>query len=155
MVLVVTEKLYEPVRLAEYMSVKLLLEPHGPLTDTIDGLQAIIDKLGNPESLGVNIDTGNSWLGGSDPVEMAKNFKDRIYHIHWKDLPAEMEKQRGKMWGTGMGTIPLGEGAIDIAGVFDVLKDAPHVEYTTLEVAGDDNMLKSYEYLKSLGAESE
>lgn len=116
-------------------------------------MQAIIDKFGDPESLGINIDTGNSWLGGSDPVEMAKNFKDRIYHIHWKDLPAEWEEQRGKMWGTGMGTIPLGEGVIDIAGVFEVLKDAPHVEYTTLEVAGDDSMLKSYEYLKSLGAE--
>ena len=52
-----------------------------------------------------------------------------------------------------MGTIPLGEGAVDIAGVFEVLKDAPHVEYTTLEVAGDDCMLKSYKYPKSLGAE--
>ena len=153
MVLVVTEKLYEPVRLADDMDIKLLLEPHGPLTDTIEGLQALIDKLGDPDSLGINMDTGNSWLGGSDPVEMAKNFKDRIYHIHWKDLPAEWEEKRGKMWGTGMGTIPLGEGAIDIAGVFEVLKDAPHVEFTTLEVAGDDNMLKSYEYLKSLGAE--
>lgn len=153
MVLVVTEKLYEPVRLADDMDIKLLLEPHGPLTDTIEGLQALIDKLGDPDSLGINMDTGNSWLGGSDPVEMAENFKDRIYHIHWKDLPAEWEEKRGKMWGTGMGTIPLGEGAIDIAGVFEVLEDAPHVEFTTLEVAGDDNMLKSYEYLKSLGAE--
>jgi inosose dehydratase len=52
-----------------------------------------------------------------------------------------------------MGLIPLGTGAIDIAGVYEVLKDAPHVEYTTLEVAGDEAMLKSYEYLKSLGAE--
>lgn len=153
MVLVISEKLFEPVRLADDMGVKLLLEPHGPLTDTIDGLQAIIDRLGDPESLGINIDTGNAWLGGSDPVEMAIYFKDRIFHIHWKDLPAELEATRGKVWGTGMGTIPIGEGAIDIAGVFEVLKDAPHVNYTTLEVAGDDNMLKSYEYLKLLGAE--
>jgi inosose dehydratase len=152
-VLVVAEKLYEPVRLAADMGVKVLLEPHGPLTDTKEGLRALMDALGNPDSLKINLDTGNSWLGGSDPVELAEEFKEDIYHIHWKDLPTEMEPQRGTMWGTGMGLIPLGTGAIDVAGVYEVLKDAPHVEYTTLEVAGDDAMLKSYEYLKSLGAE--
>ncbi len=152
-VLVVAEKLYEPVRLADDMGVKVLLEPHGPLTDTKEGLKGLLDALGNPDSLKINLDTGNSWLGGSDPVELAEAFKEDIYHIHWKDLPAEMESQRGTMWGTGMGLIPLGTGAIDIAGVYNVLKDAPNVEYTTLEVAGDEAMLKSYEYLQSLGAE--
>ncbi len=152
-VLVVAEKLYEPVRLAADMGVQLLLEPHGPLTDTEEGLRALMDTLGNPDSLKINLDTGNAWLGGSDPVELARVFKDDIYHIHWKDLPAEMEPQRGTLWGTGMGLIPLGSGAVDIAGVYEALKDAPNVEFTTLEVAGDEAMLKSYEYLKSLGAE--
>lgn len=152
-VLVVIDKLYEPVRLAADLGVSILLEPHGPLTDTATGLQSIMDGLGHEENVGVNIDTGNAWLGGSDPVEMAKLFKDRIYHIHWKDLPAEWEQQRGTMWGCGFGPIALGEGVIDIAGVFEVLKDAPNVNYTTLEVGGDENIHKSYAYLKSLGAE--
>ncbi len=152
-VLVVSEKLYEPVRLAGDMGVKLLLEPHGPLTDTVEGLNALFDKLGNPDSLGINIDTGNAWLGGSDPVEIAKTFKDQIYHIHWKDLPAEWEEQRGTMWGCGMGPIALGEGVIDVAGVYEVLKDAPNVEYSTLEVFGEENLKQSYKYLQSLGAE--
>jgi hypothetical protein len=34
--------------------------------------------------------------------------------------------------------------------VYEVLKD---VEYCTLEVGGDENMIKSYNYLKSLGAD--
>ena len=152
-VLVVAEKLVEPVRLATDMAVKVLLEPHGPLTDTIEGLNALIERLGDPDSVGINIDTGNSWLGGSDPVEMAKVFKDRIYHVHWKDMPADLEPQRGTTWGAGMAVIPLGTGVVDIAGIYEVLKDAPHLEYSTLEVAGDDNMKQSYAYLKSLGAE--
>jgi inosose dehydratase len=152
-VLVVAEKLYEPVRLAADMGVKVLLEPHGPLTDTIEGLGALIDRLGDPDSLGINMDTGNSWLGGSDPVQLAKTFKDRIYHVHWKDLGAEWEENRGKMWGCGMSLIPLGEGVIDVAGVYEVLKDAPNVVYSTLEIAGDEAVLKSYEFLKGLGAE--
>jgi inosose dehydratase len=63
-VFIVAEKLAEPVRLAEAMGIRILLEPHGILTDSIDGIQAILDKLGNPSNLGVNMDTGNSWLGG-------------------------------------------------------------------------------------------
>ena len=45
------------------------------------------------------------------------------------------------------------DGVIDVAGVYEVLQDAPHVEHTTLEVAGDENVLKSYAFLKALGAE--
>jgi inosose dehydratase len=152
-VLVVVDKLYEPVRLAEDMGIKILLEPHGPLTDSIDGMQAIMDGLGNSPAVGVNMDTGNSWLGGADPVEMAKTFRDLIFHVHWKDLPAEFEARRGKEWGCGFSGIPLGTGVIDVAGVFEVLKDSPQIEYSTLEIGGDDNLIKSYEFLKSLGAE--
>ena len=151
-VFITAEKLQEPVRLAQALGVRVLLEPHGILTDSIDGMQAILDKLGNPDNLGVNMDTGNSWLGGADPVEMARAFKDLIWHIHWKDLPAEWEAQRGTMYGCGFGPIALGEGVIDIAGVYGVLQDG-NAEYTTLEVGGDENMLKSYDYLKALGAE--
>lgn len=146
------EKLQEPVRLAEAMGVRILLEPHGILTDSIDGMSAILERLGSPANLGVNMDTGNSWLGGTDPVEMAKAFKELIWHVHWKDLPADWESLRGTMYGCGFGPIALGEGVIDISGVYEVLKDGS-AEYTTLEVGGDENMLKSYDYLKGLGAE--
>ncbi len=148
-----THEIVKAIMLAAGMGVKILLEPHGPVTDFADGLRAIMDGLGNPESVGINMDTRNSWLGGSDPVELAKDLKDQIYHIHWKDLPVEWEEQRGKMWGCGMGPIALGDGVIDVAGVYEVLKDSPHVEHTTLEVGGDENMLRSCDYLKALGAE--
>lgn len=152
-VFVVTEKLHEPLRLAADMGVEILLEPHGVLTDSIEGMRAIMQGLGDPEHLGVNLDTGNSWLGGADPVEFATVFKDKIGHVHWKDLPAEWEAQRGQMYGCGFGPVALGEGVIDLAGVYEVLKDAPNLEYSTLEVGGEDNMRRSYEYLKGLGAE--
>jgi inosose dehydratase len=151
-VFIVAEKLAEPVRLAEAMGVRILLEPHGVLTDSIDGMSAILERLGNPANLGVNMDTGNSWLGGADPVAMAKAFKEITWHVHWKDLPADWEEKRGTMYGCGFGPIALGQGVIDIAGVYDVLQGSP-AEYSTLEVGGDDNVLQSYAYLKELGAE--
>jgi inosose dehydratase len=148
-VFIVAEKLHEPVRLAKALGVRILLEPHGELTGSIDGLNAILDRLDRPENLGVNLDTGNSWLGGADPVEMAEAFKDIIWHIHWKDLPADMESIRGSVYGCGFSEIALGEGVIDIPGVYNVLKDSS-AEYTTLEIAGDDNLRNSYDYLMDL-----
>jgi inosose dehydratase len=98
-VFIMAEKLCVPVQMAADYGVHILLEPHGPVTDTIKGLQDVFDRLGNPDALGVNLDTGNSWLGGADPVEMARVFKEKIHHIHWKDLGAEWEAKRGTEFG--------------------------------------------------------
>lgn len=149
-VIIVAEKLYEPLRLAYDLGVKLLLEPHGPLTGSIQGIKDIMAALDNHPALGVNLDTGNSWLGGADPVAMAKEFKDVIGHIHWKDLGEEMEEKRGTVYGCGFSTIALGEGVIDVAGVCEVLKDAG-IEASTFEILGEENLKKSHAFLKTHG----
>ena len=150
-VFVIAEKLYTPVKMAADYGVRILLEPHGPITDSIKGLEDVFDRLGNPGSLGVNLDTGNSWLGGADPVEMARVFKDKIHHIHWKDLGAEWQARRGTIFGCGFSTIALGDGVIDIKGVCEVLKDA-NIESSTLEIVGSEEVLKkSAEYLRQCG----
>ncbi|QDV62747.1 sugar phosphate isomerase/epimerase family protein [Crateriforma conspicua] len=150
-VFVVAEKLYTPLKMAGDYGVRVLLEPHGPITDSIQGLQDVMDRLGNPDALGINLDTGNSWLGGADPVAMAKTFQDKIYHVHWKDLEAQWEPKRGEMFGCGFSTIALGDGVIDIRGVCDALKDAS-IESSTLEIIGDENILqRSVDYLRQCG----
>jgi inosose dehydratase len=147
----IAEKLYTPVRMAEDYGVRILLEPHGPITDTIKGIQDVFDLLGEPESLGVNLDTGNSWLGGTDPVEMARVFRDKIHHVHWKDLGEEWVPKRGTMYGCGFSTIALGDGVVDLKGVCEVLKGAD-VESSTLEIIGSEDILKkSVEFLRANG----
>lgn len=150
-VFIMAEKLHTPVKMAQDYGVHILLEPHGPITDSIKGLEDVFDRLGNPEALGVNLDTGNSWLGGADPVEMAKVFKDKIHHIHWKDMGAEWEPKRGTLYGCGFSTIALGDGVIDIKGICNVLKDAP-IESCTLEIMGEEDIYtRSVAYLKECG----
>jgi inosose dehydratase len=147
----VAEKLYEPIRLAADYGVEVLLEPHGPLTDTVQGMKDIMKMLDDSPVLGVNMDTGNSWLGGTDPVEMAKALKDKIHHIHWKDLGEEWIPKRGKQFGCGFSTIAVGDGVIDIAGVVDVLKDC-NITHSTLEVVGTEEILKkSVAFLRNHG----
>ena len=142
-VFITAEKLYEPCKMAKDYGVKLLLEMHGPLTDSLEGIGDVMNALDNVESLGVNLDTGNSWLGGSDPVELAKKYHDKIYHIHWKDLGEEWLPERGKRFGCGFSTIEVGTGCIDIAGVIEVLKDRKEIKYSTLEVAGTPELLRN------------
>lgn len=150
-VFIVAEKLHTPVKMAEDHGVRILLEPHGPVTGSIKGLEEVFDRLGNPESLGVNLDTGNSWLGGEDPVEMARVFLDKIHHIHWKDLSEEWEPKRGTMYGCGFSTIALGDGVIDIQGVCEVIKGRD-IASSTLEIIGSEEILtKSVKYLRAQG----
>lgn len=148
----IRERLYEPLRMAADHGVKILLEPHGKYTDSIDTMEKILELCNSP-ALAVNMDSGNSWLGGTDPVEMVKRLGSKIEHVHWKDWPAEMEANRGKMFGAGMSGIPLGSGVVDIKGVYNALVEVGYDGYTTLEMAGDDAVRQSYAYLKSLGAE--
>ncbi len=151
--LMIREKLYWPVRWAAELGVELLIEPHGAITDTIDGMQAILDGLGHEENVGVCLDTGNSWLGGSEPLDYIKTFGDRIKHVHWKDMAAEMEAQRGKLTGTGMAVIPLGDGVVGIEAIVKALLDIGFDGPTTLEVAGVDCVKTSAERLRQWAGE--
>jgi inosose dehydratase len=144
----IREKLYEPVLWAEELGIDLLLEPHGELTDTVDGMSAILDALEHEDTVGVNLDSGNSWLGGGDPHEFVKVFGRRIRHVHWKDMAAEWIPKRGTRYGCGMATIPLGDGVVGIPQLVAELKEIGFDGPTTLEVAGVENVKKSVERLR-------
>lgn len=146
-VLLIAEKLYAPVRWAAELGVELLIEPHGEITDAIDGMAAILDALGHRENVGICLDTGNSWLGGSEPIDYVKAFGARIRHVHWKDMGEAWCEKRGTIFGCGMATIPLGDGVIDIPGVVKALLAAGFDGPTTLEIAGPENVKTSLERL--------
>lgn len=148
----IREKLHEPLRVAEDLGVKILMEPHGHITDSADHMEKLLDTC-NSDALALNLDTGNYWLGGENPVDFVNRFAGKIEHVHWKDMPEEFLSQRGEIFGCGMTGIPLGSGEVDIDGVVSALKENGFEGHTTLEIAGEDAVLDSYNYLKSLGAE--
>lgn len=144
----ICEKLHEPVRWARELGVDLLLEPHGELTDTADGMAGILDALDASDTVGVNLDTGNCWLGGGDPLEFVSRFGSAIKHVHWKDMGPEWLDKRGKVFGCGMATIPLGDGVIGIEPIVRALMDIGFDGPTTLEVAGPENITVSIQRLR-------
>ncbi len=147
----ITEKLYEPLRFAEDYGVKILLEPHGHITDSVKLMGEVLDRC-NSSALGINLDTGNLWLGGGDSLEMIEKLGSKIEHVHWKDLPSEMIEKRGTRFGCGMSLTALGDGVINIEEIFKALVKSGFDGYTTLEIAGEEAVLKSFEFLKKLGA---
>ena len=147
----VAEKLHEPVRWAAELGIELLIEPHGALTDSIKGMQAILDRL-DSDSVGVNLDTGNFWLGGGDPVEFVHHFAGRIKHVHWK-LPGRNGKA-SNIFGCGMGVIPLGDGKVPVREACAALLKLGFDGPTTLEVAGTAAVQESASRLREWSRES-
>jgi inosose dehydratase len=144
----ICEKLQSPIGWAAELGVKLLLEPHGIVTDSVNELGNLLDLLGHEQTVGICLDTGNSWLGGAEPLDYVKTFGTRIQHVHWKDMPASWESKRGKLHGCGMAVIPLGAGVVGIPAIVKALTKIGFNGTTTLEVAGADNVKLSAQRLK-------
>jgi len=98
-----------------------------------------IDRLLDASSVGLCLDTGHAYLGGADPVAIARSAPDRVLHVHLKDVdPAKADRVRSGETPFRQSVIdglfvPLGEGAVDIAGVIDALEDAGYRGWYVLE----------------------
>ena len=145
----IREKLYAPILWAEEMGVALLIETHGAVTDSIDGMADLLDALGHEDTVGICLDTGNSWLGGAEPLDFVKTFGKKIRHVHWKDMGREWETKRGSLHGCGMASIAVGDGIVGVQAIVGALKAAGFDGHTTLEVAGAENVKLSVERLKA------
>ena len=143
----IREKLQVPIEWAEELGVKLLLEPHGEVTDSVKRMGDLLADLGHEQTVGICLDTGNSWLGGSEPLDFVKTFGKRIQHVHWKDMPEAWLPRRGKLFGCGMAVIPLGDGVVGIPAIVQALQKIGFAGTTTLEVAGAENVKTSAQRL--------
>ncbi len=143
----ICEKLYAPIQWAEELGIELLLETHGQVTDSVQTMGELLGRLGHERTVGLCLDTGNSWLGGAEPLDYVKVFGDRIKHVHWKDMGPEWQAKRGSLFGCGMATVALGDGVIDLPEIVTALQNAGFDGATTLEIAGADNVRKSVQRL--------
>ena len=89
------------------------IEPHGIYTKTAEGLLRIVNLVPSPW-IGVNWDTGNSYLAGlEDPYEGLSRVRDHVRHVHAKDISlSHAEAERGKVTGTPVGCA-CGDGVVD------------------------------------------
>ncbi|HEO70902.1 MAG TPA: sugar phosphate isomerase/epimerase [Candidatus Hydrogenedentes bacterium] len=141
--------LYEAAKVAEPRGILIGLEPHQQYSTTPEGLDRIYNLVDNP-AIGINFDMGNSYLGGADPYDWLEAVKDRLVHLHGKDISFEQsDAERGKVTGTAVGCA-CGEGVIDWKRVIDILKTAPRDIVVSVECGTIDQAERSIKHLKAL-----
>jgi sugar phosphate isomerase/epimerase len=141
--------LQEAALVAEPRGILIGLEPHQQYSKTPDGLDRIEALVDSP-AIGINFDTGNSYLCGHDPIAWLERVKDRLVHLHAKEIPgAQAEAERGKVTGTAVGCA-CGEGVIDWVAVVRVLKTVPRDIVMSVECGTVEEAERSIAYLKSI-----
>ncbi|HCB50296.1 MAG TPA: sugar phosphate isomerase/epimerase [Chloroflexi bacterium] len=145
-----TYTLTETARVAERHGVKIGLEPHQQYRKTLEGLDSIYELVDSP-AIGINFDTGNSYLAGlSDPYGWLEHVKDRVVHVHAKDISIQhSEAERGKVTGTPVGCA-CGDGVIDWSRIIDILSEVDRDIVLSVECGTVDQAVRSFEHLTSL-----
>jgi sugar phosphate isomerase/epimerase len=104
--------LMEVAKVAEPRGILIGLEPHQQYSKHPDGLERIY-RLVKSDAIGINFDTGNSYLCGHDPYEWLEKVLGSLVHLHAKDISLQQSgAERGKVTGTPVGCA-CGDGVID------------------------------------------
>jgi sugar phosphate isomerase/epimerase len=134
---------------AERYGVKVCIEPHDQVTTKVDGLLRLVELVPSPW-IGINFDTGNSFLAGSDPIHDLRHVADRVVHVHAKDISFEhAERERGHVTGTPVGCA-CGDGAVDWRQVVAVLADAVYRGVLSVECGTVDQAARSVQHLRAV-----
>ena len=141
--------LKEAAAVAETRGILIGLEPHQQYSQHPDGLDRIYELV-DSEAIGINFDTGNSYLAGHDPIEWLEGVKDRLVHLHAKDISVQQsEDERGKVTGTPVGCA-CGEGVIDWKQVVEICKKLSRDIVFSVECGTVEQAERSISHLKGL-----
>jgi len=141
--------LTEAAAVAQRRGVLIGLEPHQQYSKTPAGLDRIYHLVQSPV-IGINFDTGNSYLAGEDPVAWLARVTDRLVHLHAKDISVEQSAvERGKVTGTPVGCA-CGDGVVDWPAVIQLCREAPRDIVLSVECGTVEQAARSAQYLRSL-----
>ena len=139
--------LTKAARVAERYGIKIGLEPHQQYSKTPAGLDRIYNLVKSP-AIGINFDSGNSYLSGQDPYKWLQKVVKRSVHFHAKDISVEQSKdERGKVTGTPVGCA-CGDGVIDWERTISILRKAPCDIVMSVECGTIDQAERSIKHLK-------
>ncbi|RLQ21739.1 myo-inosose-2 dehydratase [Seongchinamella sediminis] len=149
---------------AEYLQsrgMRLAYHHHmGTVIESVDDIRRLMANSG--AALGLLLDTGHLTYAGGDPAVLARDYGDRIVHLHCKDVRAPvLQRAHASDWSfldavlAGVFTVP-GDGAIDFASVLRALPDT-YSGWVVVEAEQDPAMADpptyarmGYQYLAAL-----
>ena len=137
-------------------NLKLCYHHHmGTIIETRDDISRFMDAVREPVNL--LLDTGHATWGGSNPAELARTYRERISHVHTKDVrPAVIAQAKDENWsfldsilgkGKALGTYTVpGDGAIDYVAVFKALRG--YSGWVVVEAEQDPKKANPLDYAK-------
>lgn len=133
------QRCYEQIiEVAEAHQIIVNIEPHGYFTtrpEMMEKMLAFVDSLW----LRMNMDTGNTFIAGQDPVAFLKRFLGKVSHVHIKDVSESLAAAvRGGQTGIAVSQCALGDGvnADNIRTCLGILRDAGYQGALSIECEG-------------------
>ena len=140
--------LTKAAQVAARHKVHICVEPHGVYTKTVEGLMRIVNLVDSPW-IGVNWDTGNSYLAGiEDPYDGLTAVRQHVRHIHAKDISmAQGQAERGLVTGTPVGCA-CGEGVVNWDKVIEIMEPIDREIVLSVECGTISEAERSLRFLK-------
>jgi sugar phosphate isomerase/epimerase len=133
------KKIYSQiVSVAEDYEITINVEPHGFYTTKPEFMEEMLSFCESPY-LKMNMDTGNTFIAGQDPVAFLQQFLDRTSHVHIKDVSESLAAQsRGDLTGIAVSHCAIGDGvnAENIVSCVEILKETGYSGVVSLECEG-------------------
>lgn len=150
--------------LSESFKLKTVFHHHcGGYVETPFEVEMLM-TLTDPDLIGLCLDTGHYRFGGGDPLDALQTYRERIWHVHFKDYDPEIgEQSRTNRWdyirSVEKGVFcELGKGEVDFNGIVNELKSRNYdgwivVEQDILPGMGNPKFYanSNRNYIKSLG----
>jgi sugar phosphate isomerase/epimerase len=126
------------IEVAEAYEMIISIEVHGYFTTNPDMMEKMLAFCDSPY-LRMNMDTGNTFIAGQDPVAFCERFKNKVTHVHVKDVSESLAAAaRGEQTGIAVSHCAIGEGvnAENIKKVLTILRDIGYDGVLSMECEG-------------------
>jgi sugar phosphate isomerase/epimerase len=126
------------IEVAERYKMIIDIEPHGFYTTKPEFMEKMLAFVDSPY-LRMNMDTGNTFIAGQDPVAFLRRFLKKVSHVHLKDVSESLAKAvRGGQTGIAVSHCSLGGGvnADNIRECLGILRDASYEGVLSIECEG-------------------
>lgn len=142
------------IEVAQRYEMIINIEPHGYYTTKPEFMEKMLNFVDSPY-LRMNMDTGNTFIAGQDPVAFLNKFKDKVSHVHIKDVSESTAASlRGELTGIAVSNTAIGDGVnVDnIKKCFDILVDIKYDGVISIECEGQGGPMieKSLAFVREL-----
>jgi inosose dehydratase len=126
------------IEVAEAYEIIINIEVHGYFTTHPERVAEMLDFVDSP-FLRMNMDTGNTFIAGRDPVDFLRRLVHRVSHVHVKDVSQSLAAAvRGEETGIAVSHCALGDGvnAANIRQCLEILDEHRFTGVLSMECEG-------------------